>query len=158
MNNKRSALTAAVLLSAAMGVVPNPVWSQGVPSDKPTDKKSAPTDLNRTPTQAGEDSNLPPRSESVGSSAMSTQDIMRVEEALQAKGHNPGTVDGVMDDKTKDAIRAFQGANGISMTGTVDEKTAQKLGVGVGKKSSPGSAGSDSGSRSSGSMDKSTNK
>ncbi|MGH7783673.1 MAG: peptidoglycan-binding domain-containing protein, partial [Candidatus Binatia bacterium] len=102
--NKKSYLLTAVLVGGAVGLVANPVWSQ---SKGATDKQSVPADHDKIPTKPGDDQALPPRSTEAKSGAgMSVQDIRKVEEALQAKGHNPGNVDGVMDDKTRDAIRA----------------------------------------------------
>jgi peptidoglycan hydrolase-like protein with peptidoglycan-binding domain len=66
---------------------------------------------------------------------MSKDQIKKVEEALQAKGHNPGRVDGVMDNQTQAAIRDFQKANSIPITGTLDQQTAQKLGVSLSRQS-----------------------
>jgi murein L,D-transpeptidase YcbB/YkuD len=59
----------------------------------------------------------------------STQDIKKAQEALKNKGHNPGSVDGVMGQQTRQAIRAFQKANGLKESGILDAETAEKLGV-----------------------------
>ncbi len=58
-----------------------------------------------------------------------TTEIRKVQEALKDKGEDPGAVDGIMGRKTRAAIRAFQKTNGIKVTGTVDDQTAEKLGV-----------------------------
>jgi len=58
-----------------------------------------------------------------------------VEEALQTKGYKPGKIDGVADNETRAAIRAFQKDNGLPMTGMVDQKTADRLGVKIASKS-----------------------
>jgi peptidoglycan hydrolase-like protein with peptidoglycan-binding domain len=151
MNRKNSFIT-AILLGGAVGLVANPVWSQ---STRSSEKQSVPPDHDKVPTKPGDDQNLPPRTNALkNTSGMSKQDIQKVEEALQAKGHNPGKVDGVMDDQTRDAIRAFQKANNLTLTGTIDDKTAAALGVTVssasGKSSdtssSPSSSKSGSGS------------
>jgi peptidoglycan hydrolase-like protein with peptidoglycan-binding domain len=52
-----------------------------------------------------------------------------VEEALQQKGYKVGRVDGVADDDARKAIRSFQKDNGLSITGMIDQRTADKLGV-----------------------------
>jgi peptidoglycan hydrolase-like protein with peptidoglycan-binding domain len=72
---------------------------------------------------------------------MTADEIKQVQQALQTKGHSAGT-SGVMDEKTRDAIRAFQKANGLTMTGTVDDKTAQALGVSTKSSSGSGASGS----------------
>jgi phage tail-like protein len=64
-----------------------------------------------------------------GPPALSKRDMTAVEEALQAKGYTPGEIDGVADDEAHAAIRAFQKDNGLPMTGMVDQKTADRLGV-----------------------------
>ncbi len=122
MKNKRLILSAAIL-GGTLGLAANPVWAQTV------EKKSVPAAQDRIPTKPSADQALPPRaSESKAGAAMSAQDIQKVQDALKAKGHNPGTT-GAMDDQTRDAIRAFQKANNLTLTGTVDEKTAAALGV-----------------------------
>lgn len=59
----------------------------------------------------------------------SADDIKKAKEALKAKGHNPGDIDGKMDAKTQQALRDFQKANQLPVTGVLDQQTAQKLGV-----------------------------
>jgi peptidoglycan hydrolase-like protein with peptidoglycan-binding domain len=58
-----------------------------------------------------------------------SQDIKKAQEALKDKGHDPGSMDGVVGPKTRQAIKAFQSANGLKETGALDPDTAQKLGV-----------------------------
>lgn len=58
-----------------------------------------------------------------------TTEIRQVQEALKKKGEDPGAIDGIMGKKTRSAIRAFQKTNGIKVTGTLDDQTAEKLGV-----------------------------
>ena len=158
MNNKRAILTAAIL-GGTIGLAASPVWAQTA------EKKSVPASQDRIPTKQNDDQALPSRaSESKTGAAMSSQDIQKVQDALKAKGHKPGT-SGTMDDQTRDAIRAFQKANNLTLTGTVDEKTAAALGVNLtsstksGDKSS-GSSGmsSESTEKSTGSTGKSSNK
>jgi len=64
---------------------------------------------------------------------ISPDDIRRAQEALKAKGFDPG-VSGRMDSKTQDALRDFQKQNDLPATGVLDPKTAAKLGITVGKK------------------------
>jgi localization factor PodJL len=58
-----------------------------------------------------------------------SEEIRKVQEALKEKGEEPGVIDGIMGKKTRAAIRAFQKTNGIKVTGTFDDQTAEKLGV-----------------------------
>jgi Putative peptidoglycan binding domain len=57
-----------------------------------------------------------------------TQDVKRVQEALKNKGHNPGSMDGVISPHTRQAIKAFQSANGLKATSRLDSETTEKLG------------------------------
>jgi peptidoglycan hydrolase-like protein with peptidoglycan-binding domain len=61
--------------------------------------------------------------------AMSSSHIIKVQEALKEKGDNPGPADGIMGKKTRSALKSFQKANGLKATGTLDDQTAEKLGV-----------------------------
>jgi peptidoglycan hydrolase-like protein with peptidoglycan-binding domain len=136
MGKKKSALTAAVIFG--VGLAATPAFSQSAPGGK-----SVPPDLERTPTTPGREQQLPPSGREIpkGTEGMSASDIKQVQQALKAKGHDAGT-SGVMDDKTREAIRAFQKAEGLTMTGTVDDKTAQALGVSGKSSSGSGASGS----------------
>jgi peptidoglycan hydrolase-like protein with peptidoglycan-binding domain len=82
----------------------------------------------------------------------SSSQISQAQQALKAKGYDPGTTDGVMGSQTQQALRRFQQANGLPATGTLDAQTAKALGVSTsgsgssGAGSSRGSSGSSSGS------------
>ena len=144
MGKKKSALTAAVIFG--VGLAATPAFSQSAPGGK-----SVPSDIDRSPTTPGREQQLPPsgRDTPKGTEGMSASDIKQVQQALKAKGHDAGT-SGVMDDKTREAIRAFQKAEGLTMTGTVDDKTAQALGVSSKSSSGSGASGSRGSSGSSG--------
>ena len=62
-------------------------------------------------------------------SGQSRAQITQVQQALKAKGYDPGTTDGVMGTQTQEALRKFQKENGLKVTGTVDAQTAKALGV-----------------------------
>jgi peptidoglycan hydrolase-like protein with peptidoglycan-binding domain len=55
--------------------------------------------------------------------------IEAVQQALKDKGHDPGDIDGRMGPKTTAALRDFQKKEGLSPTGRVDFRTAEKLGL-----------------------------
>jgi peptidoglycan hydrolase-like protein with peptidoglycan-binding domain len=59
--------------------------------------------------------------------------VKKAKEALRAKGLNPGTIDGNMDAKTEQALRDFQQANKLPVTGVLDQQTADKLGITLGE-------------------------
>lgn len=51
--------------------------------------------------------------------------IKIVQSMLRALGHDPGREDGRLDEKTAMALQAFQAANGLSQTGTLNEQTTR---------------------------------
>lgn len=55
--------------------------------------------------------------------------IMRVQAALYARGYDPGAIDGEMSEKTKEALRLFQAAHGLSPTAKMTTETLNALGV-----------------------------
>jgi peptidoglycan hydrolase-like protein with peptidoglycan-binding domain len=60
------------------------------------------------------------------------QNNRELQEALKAKGNDPGPIDGRMGPKTRAALKAFQEANGLKGTGQLDNQTAEKLGIAKG--------------------------
>ena len=61
--------------------------------------------------------------------ARTSEEIKKLQEALKAKGDDPGALDGVMGRKTTAALRRFQAGNGLKATGKLDKETAEKLGI-----------------------------
>jgi hypothetical protein len=59
--------------------------------------------------------------------------ILRAEEGLRLLGFDPGPVDGVLDDHTRQAIRGFQTSNGIQATGELDQATYSAIHAMTGK-------------------------
>ena len=64
-----------------------------------------------------------------GQTPVANDDVRKVQVALAGKGHDAGTVDGVMGSKTRAALRSYQRAQGIPPTGRVDPKTRSALGI-----------------------------
>lgn len=58
-----------------------------------------------------------------------TNDVKKMQKALQDRGHYRGEIDGVMGLRTRASIREFQKAENLPVTGEIDLKTARKLGV-----------------------------
>jgi Putative peptidoglycan binding domain len=56
-------------------------------------------------------------------------DIEKMQETLRDKGHYRGKVDGVFGLRTRASIRAYQKAENLPVTGQVDTRTADGLGV-----------------------------
>jgi len=53
--------------------------------------------------------------------------VQNIQKILNKNGYDAGGTDGVMGDRTKKAIMAFQSDNGMEATGTVDEKLVKAL-------------------------------
>lgn len=63
------------------------------------------------------------------SSVVRNGDIEKVQESLRDKGYSPGPIDGVLGPQTRAAIREYQKAESLPVTGRLDSETAGKLGV-----------------------------
>lgn len=61
-------------------------------------------------------------------SAEPTADVQRAQQALKQAGHDPGPIDGVMGERTRAALEAYQKAQGLEVSGNLDGATAAKLG------------------------------
>ena len=155
MKQQKSVLT-AIILGGSVGLAVQLAWSQATPGDRPPGGApgvqqpgpSIPERIEPKSPPLGQQKGL----EQPGMAGASTEDIRKLEQALQAKGYNPGPVDGIMDKQTQDALREFQKKNNLAVTGNVDKETATKLGIqwgastertpresAPGKESSPGS-------------------
>ncbi|HET8918030.1 MAG TPA: peptidoglycan-binding domain-containing protein [Candidatus Binatia bacterium] len=144
---RKKPVVAAIILSGAVGFASSPLWSQELPGER---RQSAPNQ-----TRPGRDQDVPGVNQ-LGTPELSKNDMRAVEEALQTKGYKPGKIDGVADDEAREAIRAFQKDNGFSVTGMVDQKTADRLGVRISSKSGGSSTGGTSGRSGAGSDSKMT--
>jgi peptidoglycan hydrolase-like protein with peptidoglycan-binding domain len=56
-------------------------------------------------------------------------EISKMQETLLIKGHYRGKVDGVFGLRTRASIRAYQKAESLPVTGQVDARTADRLGI-----------------------------
>jgi peptidoglycan hydrolase-like protein with peptidoglycan-binding domain len=152
---QKKLILAGLMLSGSMSLALQPAWAQSgsgardVPGSP--GKQTIPEKIQ--PGTAGSAGKARPGMGHQGTAGMSAEDIKKIEQALQAKGHNPGPVDGVMDEKTRQALRAFQKANNLSATGVLDQQTAAKLGVQLGAGSS-GATGLSGSTESSGASQK----
>lgn len=54
---------------------------------------------------------------------------MRVQVELMRLGYYKGKIDGKMGPATKEALQAFQRAQGLTVTGVMDNATLAKLGI-----------------------------
>ena len=55
--------------------------------------------------------------------------VQRVQIALLIRGYDPGPADGVLTEKTREALRAFQRASRLTVSGNIDMDTLHALGV-----------------------------
>jgi lipid-binding SYLF domain-containing protein/peptidoglycan hydrolase-like protein with peptidoglycan-binding domain len=62
--------------------------------------------------------------------AVGSDDVKRAQEALRDKGYDPGPIDGVVGPRTRAALRNYQQAESLAVTGRLDPETAAKLGGG----------------------------
>ena len=137
--NRKKIVTAAVL-SASIGFGTNSLLAQTVPGGSAgTANPSGPTapmpgqpspGLPQPSPMPGQPGTIPERVQrpSDEKMAVTSDDVRKAQTALKAKGLNPGE-DGRMDAKTQQALREFQKSNNLPMTGVLDDKTAEKLGV-----------------------------
>jgi Putative peptidoglycan binding domain len=68
----------------------------------------------------------------------SSDEIRAAQQALQDKGFNPGAVDGRMGAQTKTALKEFQQKNNLTVTGTLDADTRDRLLASSPPSASPG--------------------
>lgn len=61
-----------------------------------------------------------------------SQNVKQAQETLSGKGFYKGKIDGIMGPKTRAAIREYQRAEKLPVTGRLDAKTESKMGVGQG--------------------------
>jgi Putative peptidoglycan binding domain len=110
---KTTPLLRAVVLGGGVTLLANPVWAGGGAHSY---------DRN----QAGQE-----RMKHSGAQVSNLEQGKKkeIEQALQDKGLEPGSVDGVIDSQTQVAISQFQRDNNLPATGMVDEQTAKQLGV-----------------------------
>lgn len=64
-----------------------------------------------------------------GKGRMAATDVTATQQALRDKGYDPGPVDGMWGPKTAKAVRDYQKAEGLTVTGRMDTTTADRLGV-----------------------------
>jgi peptidoglycan hydrolase-like protein with peptidoglycan-binding domain len=59
---------------------------------------------------------------------MLAQDMIQLAESqLKVAGFDPGHIDGIFDEQTAAALRKYQAANGLPVTGLLDESTRRIL-------------------------------
>jgi len=148
MKRKRHILTAVFVAGGVSVAGANGLFAQGLPGPavpkpvpeipqqtQPTIPGQPAPGLPPTEPLPGQRGTIPERMQppDAGSSqremVISSEDIRKAQEALKAKGKDPGAVSGRMHAKTQEALREFQKENNLPATGVLDKKTADKLGV-----------------------------
>jgi hypothetical protein len=147
------------LAGAAIALNAGPTWSQTTPSAKPqsevkesqgqqtkedkteprtqdsrmSDRKKGDIEMEARGAQKPGRMETPeahiPEAKNNPGEKWTKEDIQKAQEALKSKGHDPGSIDGTMGPKTRQAISAFQKASGLKETGSLDAETANKLGI-----------------------------
>lgn len=134
MKKKNFALT-AIIVSGFLGL--GQAWSQETPeSGQPRVPGNVEQGLGDLGTSGMEGHRQDMRS---------SEDIRKAQEALKEHGHDPGSTSGVMDEQTRAAISAFQQENDLPVTGTLDNDTAEKLGISESESTEPQVPGADTG-------------
>jgi peptidoglycan hydrolase-like protein with peptidoglycan-binding domain len=141
MKEKQHSLAAAII-AASLALGANALFAQTLPTKPrlevlqetlPTTSQAAQA-VPRPEPLPGQRGTIPERvpSPDAGSQqekVISPEDIRRAQEALKAKGFDPGAISGRMQAKTQQALREFQTANDLPASGVLDQKTAEKLGI-----------------------------
>ena len=63
-----------------------------------------------------------------GGAGAGQMDVSTVQKGLERLGYSPGPQDGVLGDRTRDAIRKFEQDRNWEQTGTITEELAQEIG------------------------------
>lgn len=62
-------------------------------------------------------------------SKVSSSTVKKVQTALNKKGYDCGTPDGIMGSKTKEAIKKFQADNGLTVDGVIGKQVLKALNI-----------------------------
>ena len=87
-------------------------------------------DMTNRPGSDARTPGMPSAGDNSSTPTANADQVRAVQEALKAKGHDPGPVDGTMGAETQEALRAFQKSQDLPVTGQLDPETIAKLGVG----------------------------
>lgn len=68
-------------------------------------------------------------SQGASSNADTSNTIKLVQQALNDKGYDAGVADGIMGQKTKNAVEQFQKDNGLTIDGIIGKQVKEALGI-----------------------------
>jgi len=69
--------------------------------------------------------------------ASSVEDVRQVQMTLKNRGYDPGEINGMLNSDTQEALKKFQAANNLPVTGILDDRTQAALGVTLKNKPKP---------------------
>ncbi|MBU1124431.1 MAG: peptidoglycan-binding protein [Candidatus Omnitrophica bacterium] len=58
-----------------------------------------------------------------GKKAQSSERIRKIQQALQKAGFDPGPINGIMNERTNNAVKGFQNSNNLTADGVIGKKT-----------------------------------
>jgi hypothetical protein len=115
---------------AAQGQAPHPGPNPSATSPSPT-APSTSSPSAAAPSTTSPSATYPPASSpstTMGTPGTeNTEEIRQAQSQLQAAGFTPGPATGIMDERTREAIRQFQQAKGLNATGELDQDTRSAL-------------------------------
>jgi SH3 domain-containing YSC84-like protein 1 len=98
----------------------------------PQEQQTLQTQPNQpAPNQQTQQTQQTPADIGVGPTAFAVEDIRQVQIMLKNRGYDPGDTNGMLSSETQEAIRQFQTANNLPVTGKIDQRTQMALGVPV---------------------------
>jgi peptidoglycan hydrolase-like protein with peptidoglycan-binding domain len=137
-----------VALTVVGALAAGPAWAQSTPSssDKGTTGTSGSMQKDKAATggsmSGGSSAGMDKADKAGAKSARGKEEVKAVQQALKDKGHDPGTVDGVMGPKTKQALKEFQKKEGLKESGRLDSETRAKLDMKTSAAGAPGATAS----------------
>src|SRR5512142_1175935 len=118
MSGKYWALSVVLLAGTCVGIAP--AWSAQSKSGSADQSQEGSMGSSSSPSSADSgtsSTNRSSMSRKSTSHAAGQSNVKQVQEALKDKGFDPGPIDGVMGQKTREALRSFQQSKNIKVTG-----------------------------------------
>jgi len=97
-------------------------------AEQPTDQQPEQQQADQQPEQQQAEQQPDTIPEALGAPLyLSADDVRAVQEALQQAGHEPGDPDGLWGEQSQAAMRDFQGAEGLPVSGNIDMASIRAL-------------------------------
>ena len=113
----------SLLLAAGLGVLPSLAQARSSPANKPAGTSARSSSHRKKSSRKS-------RRRDRGQKAPAPDRISEIQQALAKDGSYPGTPNGKWDDSTVEATKKFQESHGLAVTGKLDARTLQQLGLG----------------------------